>query len=99
MEKREAEKLVKHVIKSAVKLGVLRRHGQLSAADERALAAFRSKFHVSVHTIMAPFDLSNGRGSRRAIILPLKPHSFDFWKQTTSSVNKVKAPPNLKIYC
>lgn len=47
MEKREAEKLVKHVIKSAVKLGVLRRHGQLSAADERALAAFRSKFHVS----------------------------------------------------
>lgn len=50
VEKREAEKLVKHVIKSAVKLGVLRRHGQLSAADERQLAAFRSKFHVSFRT-------------------------------------------------
>lgn len=48
VEKREAEKLVKHVIKAAVKLGVLRRHGQLSPADERALGAFRSKFHVSV---------------------------------------------------
>lgn len=47
VEKREAEKLVKHVIKSAVKLGVLRRHNQLSPADERQLAAFRSKFHVS----------------------------------------------------
>lgn len=48
VDKREAEKLVKHVIKAAVKIGVLRRHGQLSAADERALAAFRSKFHVSI---------------------------------------------------
>lgn len=47
VEKKEAEKLVKHVIKAAVKIGVLRRHNQLSAADERALSAFRSKFHVS----------------------------------------------------
>lgn len=47
VEKREAEKMVKHVIKAAVKLGVLRRHSQLSPADDRALAAFRSKFHVS----------------------------------------------------
>lgn len=48
MEKREAEKLVKHVIKAAVKLGVLRRHGALTPADERALAAFRAKFHVNL---------------------------------------------------
>ncbi|GBP06783.1 Tumor necrosis factor, alpha-induced protein 8-like protein 2 A [Eumeta japonica] len=46
LDKREAEKLVKHAIKAAVKLGVLRRHGQLAPADERALHAFRSKFHV-----------------------------------------------------
>lgn len=49
VEKREAEKLVKHVIKAAVKLGVLRRHGQLSPADERALGAFRAKFHVRTY--------------------------------------------------
>ncbi|XP_050669946.1 tumor necrosis factor, alpha-induced protein 8-like protein 2 A isoform X2 [Leptidea sinapis] len=53
IEKREAEKLVKHVIKCAVKLGVLRRHGQLSAADERALAAFRSKFHTVLMAVVS----------------------------------------------
>ncbi|XP_053611628.1 tumor necrosis factor alpha-induced protein 8-like protein isoform X1 [Plodia interpunctella] len=53
VEKREAEKLVKHVIKAAVKLGVLRRHGQLSPADERALAAFRSKFHTVLMAVVS----------------------------------------------
>ncbi|XP_063894992.1 tumor necrosis factor, alpha-induced protein 8-like protein 2 A isoform X1 [Helicoverpa armigera] len=64
LEKREAEKLVKHVIKSAVKLGVLRRHGQLSAADERALAAFRSKFHTVLMAVVSfcEVDFSYDRG-------------------------------------
>lgn len=53
LEKREAEKLVKHVIKCAVKIGVLRRHGQLSAADERALEAFRSKFHTVLMAVVS----------------------------------------------
>ncbi|XP_045513123.1 tumor necrosis factor alpha-induced protein 8-like protein isoform X2 [Pieris brassicae] len=53
VEKREAEKLVKHVIKAAVKLGVLRRHGQLSPADDRALDAFRSKFHTVLMAIVS----------------------------------------------
>ncbi|XP_041980401.1 tumor necrosis factor alpha-induced protein 8-like protein [Aricia agestis] len=53
VERREAERLVKHVIKAAVKLGVLRRHNQLSPADERALAAFRSKFHTVLMAVIS----------------------------------------------
>ncbi|XP_048484536.1 tumor necrosis factor, alpha-induced protein 8-like protein 2 A isoform X2 [Plutella xylostella] len=53
VERREAERLVKHVIKAAVKLGVLRRHQQLSAPDERALAAFRSKFHTVLMAVVS----------------------------------------------
>ncbi|KAM3961727.1 tumor necrosis factor alpha-induced protein 8-like protein sigmar [Aphomia sociella] len=64
VEKREAEKLVKHVIKAAVKLGVLRRHGQLSPADDRALAAFRSKFHTVLMAVVSfcEVDFSYDRG-------------------------------------
>ncbi|XP_073959988.1 tumor necrosis factor alpha-induced protein 8-like protein [Choristoneura fumiferana] len=53
VEKREAEKMVKHVIKAAVKLGVLRRHSQLSPADDRALAAFRTKFHTVLMAVVS----------------------------------------------
>ncbi|XP_061379469.1 tumor necrosis factor alpha-induced protein 8-like protein isoform X2 [Danaus plexippus] len=64
VDKREAEKVVKHVIKAAVKLGVLRRHGQLSAADERALAAFRSKFYTVLMAVISfcEVDFSYDRG-------------------------------------
>ncbi|CAG9566298.1 unnamed protein product [Danaus chrysippus] len=64
VDKREAEKVVKHVIKAAVKLGVLRRHGQLSAADERALAAFRAKFYTVLMAVISfcEVDFSYDRG-------------------------------------
>ncbi|CAH2049513.1 unnamed protein product, partial [Iphiclides podalirius] len=64
IEKREAEKLVKHVIKAAVKLGVLRRHNQLTATDERALAAFRAKFHTVLMAVVSfcEVDFSYDRG-------------------------------------
>ncbi|KAJ2949614.1 hypothetical protein O0L34_g15536 [Tuta absoluta] len=64
VEKKEAEKLVKHVIKAAVKLGVLRRHGQLTSADERALAAFRAKFHTVLMAVVSfcEVDFSYDRG-------------------------------------
>lgn len=53
IEKKEAEKLVKHVIKAAVKIGVLRRHNQLSQTDERALSTFRSKFHTVLMAVVS----------------------------------------------
>lgn len=53
VEKREAEKMVKHVIKAAVKLGVLRRHSQLLSADDRALDAFRAKFHTVLMAVVS----------------------------------------------
>lgn len=52
-ERRDAERLVKHVIKAAVKVAVLRRHGQLAESDERALDAFRAKFHNVLMTVIS----------------------------------------------
>lgn len=51
--KKEAEKLLKDLIKIAVKIGVLYRNKQFSEADMKTAEAFRSQFRTTAMTIVS----------------------------------------------
>lgn len=46
--KKEAERLVKNIIKIVIKIGVLHRNNQFNAEETKAAERFRQKFQVSV---------------------------------------------------
>lgn len=51
--KKEAEKLLKDLIKIAVKIGVLYRNNQFTSADMKTAEAFRSQFKSTAMTIVS----------------------------------------------
>ncbi|XP_031621084.1 tumor necrosis factor alpha-induced protein 8-like protein isoform X3 [Contarinia nasturtii] len=61
--KKEAERLVKNIIKIVIKIGILHRNNQFSAEELRVVERFRSKFQctqmavISFHEVDFSFDL------------------------------------------
>ncbi|KAG8231319.1 hypothetical protein J437_LFUL011144 [Ladona fulva] len=51
--KKEAEKIVKNVIKTVIKLGVLYRNGQFSQEELRTAERFKQKFHATAMAIVS----------------------------------------------
>lgn len=55
--KKEAEKLIKNVIKVVIKLGVLHRNNLLSDEDMKAAEKFKNKFRVVGMTIISFYEV------------------------------------------
>uniref|UniRef100_A0A1B6ESN0 Tumor necrosis factor alpha-induced protein 8-like protein n=1 Tax=Cuerna arida TaxID=1464854 RepID=A0A1B6ESN0_9HEMI len=51
--KKEAEKLVKHIIKTVIKIGVLYRNDELNAADMACAERFKNKFHAAAMAVLS----------------------------------------------
>eukprot|EP00794_Sanderia_malayensis_P009809 gene9809-10815_t len=51
--KKEAEKLVKYVVKIIVKVGILLRNDQFNAAEIKMVEQFQTKFHNLVMTVIS----------------------------------------------
>lgn len=51
--KKEAEKLVKHIIKTTIKVGVLYRNDELSSADLACTERFKKKFHSAAMAVLS----------------------------------------------
>lgn len=51
--KKEAEKLVKNIIKTTIKVGVLYRNNELNAADLACAERFKNKFHSAAMAVLS----------------------------------------------
>ncbi|XP_046553803.1 tumor necrosis factor alpha-induced protein 8-like [Haliotis rubra] len=62
--KKEAEKVMKYIIKTVVKVGILFRNDQFNAEDLKVVESFKTKFHslamtvISFHEVDFTFDVS-----------------------------------------
>ncbi|XP_063244431.1 protein salivary glands marred isoform X2 [Bacillus rossius redtenbacheri] len=55
--KKEAEKLVKNVIKIVIKIGVLYRNGQFSAEELRLAEKFKGRFHAAAMAVVSFYEV------------------------------------------
>lgn len=49
-DKKQAEKLLKYIIKTIIKVGILFRNDQFNASELQVVESFKSKFHSLVMT-------------------------------------------------
>lgn len=55
--KKEAEKLIKNIIKVVIKLGVLHRNGLFSTEELKYAERFKTKFHVAAMAIISFYEV------------------------------------------
>jgi len=55
--KKEAEKLVKNIIKVVIKLGVLYRNGQFSSDELRHAERFKGRFHSAAMAVVSFYEV------------------------------------------
>lgn len=55
--KKEAEKLIKNIIKVVIKLGVLHRNGQFSSEELKQAERFKSKFRMAGMAIISFYEV------------------------------------------
>ncbi len=56
-DKKEAEKVIKHLIKTVIKIGILYRNDKLTTADMQTAEEFKRKFRMVAMTVISFFEV------------------------------------------